>query len=102
MSHRDRHLGKEDSRQRESRWKDPEVGACLARDRERGGERKIFLKSLLKKSKCFGHFSGNRTTRMVPPGSTTKIVLVVIHGTWPLLKLPAGVNGKHHALILLK
>ena len=62
----------------------------------------IFLKSLLKKSKCFGHFSGNRTTRMVPPGSTTKIVLVVIHGTWPLLKLPAGVNGKHHALILLK
>ena len=42
MSHRDRHRGKEDSRQRECRWKDPELGACLVRDRKRGGERKIF------------------------------------------------------------
>ena len=42
MSHRDRHRGKEDSRQRKCRWKDPEVGACLVKDRERGRERKIF------------------------------------------------------------
>ena len=42
VSHRDRHLGKENSRQRESRWKDPEVGSCLVRDRERSRERKFF------------------------------------------------------------